>query len=664
MTSSRLAFFIYIVLAFGLMTAQGQTTASLAFDQAGTPKMPFNVNQPVVYNFHLTSTLSCTMHYTVELEVGPDYTDHTVSKKYVQEINLPARASKNVKFNVNFRSPELSQGEFGTWASEKNDTGIWENAWYRARITPLVGTSVTVENYDGQPTLIKLVTVYKNAALSPRTGGNDTLYNYQIEVYSSAEDDVTLEVAPSKVENWIDCGSRSYTTPGAWQTLRWENVSLDFDFIMACYRFVGRKQTEVFEGPFWPVNYTYKNESVDPIDGFSSTPFTYRLEFNATKNLDVGLNVWDIDQNEFRLVGKVGYKNVSRWEDLEWAGIMPSEKLGSEGTSSYYFDFYYPESERPFADTREEEGRFYAGPEIILIKFRNATVTPGEGSNIVRYTFGVEVDTSLPVCDIELQTCEPGCSIWKSQGISTYNGGEKIFWKGVAFEGENEGLVKYRFLRVASPPSIYQGPNLVKESIIGRVSPGNGPIGSWDASFHSPGERLVRVPYVYSMEMDSVESIEPMMVELEVYDPVRKTWIEAGKPQSYNFTERSLNFTIDELPFAEPFLGESKYRFLSGGRFLGGEDGFSGPEILANFRNKTWNVTYDKARDEYVYTYGVEVRSSLSSLSVDLVYTMDRTVWTLAKDPKVYASDAAEWKRLEWVGYPYRLEVDFVPVGS
>ena len=633
MTSSRLAFFIYIVLAFGLMTAQGQTTASLDFEQAGTPKMPFNVNQPVVYNFHLTSTLSCTMHYKVELEVGPDYTDYTVSKKYVQEVNIPARTSKDVKFDVNFRSPELSRGEFGTWASEKNDTGIWENAWYRARITPLVGTSVTVENYDGQPTLIKLVTVYKNAALSPRTGGNDTLYDYKIEVYSSAEDVVTLEVAPSKNENWIDCGSRSYTTPGAWQTLRWENVSLDFDFIMACYRFVGRKQTEVFEGPFWPVNYTYKNESVDPIDGFSSTPFTYRLEFNATKNLDVGLNVWDIDQNEFRLVGKVAYKNVSGWEDLEWSGIMPSEKLGSEGTSSYYFGFYYPESERPFADTREEEGKFYAGPEIILIKFRNATVTPGEGSNIVRYTFGVEVDTSLPVCDIELQTCEPGCSIWKSQGISTYNGGEMIFWEGVAFEGENEGLVKYRFLRVASPPKVYEGPILVKETILGDVDPAEGVL----QAFSSTNELY---KFTYTLRFDNLSGDEERWVELLVRAP-GSVWKSVGGRKQYDSSKGCISWHIKPFSDAE-FLGFAEYKFLVNGVE---SEVFEGPDIMAMYRG----LDYEEVGPNR-YNYITWVNGTVD-LTADLLTSTDKETWKNVGDEKSYAAGTG-WNKLVWSSRP------------
>ncbi len=663
MMSPRRSLLVFIVATLILAPALGQTEASVSFHQVGTANMPYNVNQPIVYKVHLTNAMNNPMRYVVELEVGPDYTDYSASKKYNFDISLTARSSQDVSFNVNFRSPEMSRGAFGRWATDDNDTSIWDKVWYRVLITPLVGDPVTRESYDGEPSLIKMITVYKNAEVSPKMGTDETLYSYRIDVFSSAEDAVSLQVAPEVIGPWKDLGAINYTSIGAWQTLRWENVSLDFDFIGAHYRFVGRKQTEVFEGPFWPVEYEYENATVSPIDGFSGSPFTYTLDFKGSKSLDVGLNVWDIDQNQFRLAGKKRYNEATRWQRMEWTGVSPSETIGSEGTSSYYFSFYYPGSESPLGTSREEEGKVYLGPEIVLIRYQNNTVTPERGSTVSRYTYSVEVETALPVCDIELQTSEPESGIWRSQGIATYNGDPLISWRDLSFEGDVAGSVSYRFIRVASPPSIFQGPHLFKESISGRVSPGNGSLGSWDATFHPPRERLLRTPYVYTMEMYAPESTESLVVKLEVYDPVRKSWIEAAKPQSLNITERSINFTIDRLPFEEPFLGESRFRFLSGTRFLDGEEGYSGPDMVANFRNKTWNVTYDNVRGEYVYIYGVEVRSSLNRLSVDLVTTMDRTVWTLANDPKVYVSESAEWKRLEWIGYPYHLEVDFTPVG-
>ena len=305
----------------------------------------------------------------------------------------------------------------------------------------------------------------------------------------------------------------------------------------------------------------------------------------------------------------------------------------------------------------------YLGPDIVLIRYENPTVSPEKGSTVSRYTYSVEVETALPVCDIELQTSEPGSSIWRSQGIATYTGEPQISWKDVAFDGDVAGNVSFRFIRVASPPSIFQGPHLFRESIRGIVSPQNGSLGSWDASFHPPGERLARTPFVFTMEMDSVESNGPMMVDLEIYHPILDTWLPAGSPQNYNSSVGYLNFNVINLPqpFIEnPFLGESRFRFRSGGRFLGGENGFPGPEIVANFKNIT--SSYDETRREF--TYRTDIRSSQNNLSVALVYTMDDIVWNFETDLKAYTSDSAEWKRLEWRGYPYRMAINYVPIGS
>ncbi|HNT71569.1 MAG TPA: hypothetical protein PKK92_00750, partial [Methanothrix sp.] len=277
----------------------------MSFQQSGTTNMPYNVNQPIVYKVHLTNAMNSPMRYVVDLEVGPDYTDYSASKKYTSDVSLTARSAQDVTFDVNFRSPEMIRGAFGRWATDDNDTSIWEKGWYRVLITPLVGDPVSLESYDGEPTLIKMITVYKNAEVSPKMGTDAELYSYRIDVFSSAVDSVSLQVAPEAIGPWKDCGSRNYTNIGEWQTLMWDDIALDFDFIKARYRFVGRKQTEAFEGPFWPVEYEYANATVTPKDGFSRSPFTYALDFRGSKSLDVGLNIWDIDQNLFKLVEKI-----------------------------------------------------------------------------------------------------------------------------------------------------------------------------------------------------------------------------------------------------------------------------------------------------------------------------------------------------------------------
>jgi len=641
----KCALLVFVVVTLILPPALGQSEASMSFQQVGNAKMPFNVNQPIVYKVHLTNTMTCPMRYEVEMEVGPDYTDYTASKKYTEDISLTAHSSQDVKFDVNFRSPEMSRGSFSKWASDENETSTWEKGWYRAVITPLVGDPVTMEGYDGQPALIKMITVYKNAEVSPKMGTNETLYNYRIDVFSSAGDMVTLQTAPEVIGPWKDCGSLNYTNIGAWQTLRWDNVSLDFDFIKAHYRFVGRKQTEAFEGPFWPVDYEYKNSSVDPVDGFSGTPFTYALDFKGSKNLDVGLNIWDIDQNLFKLVEKKRYRNATRWQTMEWTGVMPSETIGSEGTSSYYFSFYYPESESPLGTSREDEKRVYLGPEIVLIKYENAAVTPDRGSTVARYTYSVDVNTALPVCDIELQTSEPSSSIWRSQGIATYNGEPRISWRNVFFDDDVAGNVSYRFIRVASPPTIYQGPNLVKESITGIVTPARGIM-----QVFPENNNLNR--YTYTIQIENVEDVaedkEELWVELLVKAP-NSVWKTIGERKQYDPSNGNVSWVVKPFTDVE-FLGDAKYKFLINGVDT---EVFQGPEIVAMYKN----LDYEDVSPGR-YNYVAWVNGSVN-LTADLIHSSDNDNWNNLEDWKRYTSGSS-WKRLVWDNKPgYRFyEVD------
>jgi hypothetical protein len=647
--SLRCALLVFVVVTLILApAAMGQTEASMTFQQVGTAKMPFNVKQPIAYKVQMTNEMSATMTYGVELEVGPDYTDYSISKKYTDSVSLQPKSSEEVTLDVNFMSPEMSRGAFGEWATDENDTSTWEKAWYKVSITPrnnpFARDPFTLERYDGQPGLIKMITVYKNAEVSPKMGTNDTLYSYRIDVFSSSEDVVALQAAPEAIGPWMDLGSQNYTNVGNWQTLRWENVSLDFDFIGAHYRFVGRK-TEAFEGPFWPVDYEYKDSSVDPADGFSGSPFTYVLDFKGSKNLDVGLNIWDIDQNQFKLVEKKKYSNATRWQRMEWTGVMPSETIGSEGTSSYYFSFYYPESESPLGTSREDLGKVYMGPEIVLIKYENAFVSPERGGTVARYTYSVDVSTALPVCDIELQTSEPGSSLWRSQGIATYNGDPRICWKDVSFDGDVAGNVSYRFIRVASPPTIYQGPKLIKESITGTVIPARGVM-----QVFPDNNNLNR--YVYTIRIENLgndsEDEGDIWVELLVKAP-NSVWKTMGERKQYASSNGNVSWVIKPFTDVE-FLGSAEYKFLINGVDT---EVFRGPEIVAMYKN----LDYEDVSPGR-YNYVAWVNGSVN-LTADLIYSTDNENWKNLEDWKRYTAGSG-WTKFVWGNKPgYRFfEVD------
>ncbi len=69
-----------------------------------------------------------------------DINNPDVFKRFdAQSVNVNPHSTTYTTFDVNFRSPDLSRGDFKTWVQNKNDTSIWDNAWYRATISPLLG---------------------------------------------------------------------------------------------------------------------------------------------------------------------------------------------------------------------------------------------------------------------------------------------------------------------------------------------------------------------------------------------------------------------------------------------------------------------------------------------------------------------------------------------
>lgn len=629
-THSKLASFILftlVILMFSSVSVTGQITASLNFDQFGSSKMPFNFNQPITYKVHLINDMSYTMIYKVELEIGPDYTDCTASKKYTGEVNSKAQSSTDLEFVINFLSPDLNTGQFKKWAFDEKDTSSWENAWYRVVITPyLLGDVKILEDFSGKPAMIKTrPTEFRNPTVSPQIGSNQMTYHYQIEFSSDVADSVTLQASPSTNGPWTDCGDQDYTTPGNWQTLKWEDVSLEFDFYAANYRFVSRKkQSDVFEGPICPVKYAYKDEIVNPTAGYVNTLFTYRLEFKATKPLDVVLNVWDANENAFKPVGKAKYRRQPQWEKLEWYDVRTGELMDTGSSSSYYFSFYYPESENCFSTTREDTGMIYQGPSITQIGFDMAMVFPPKSSVFTPYVYCVVLNSSRVPYDVELQTLEPGSSIWKSQGIATFNGDDPICWDGVKLN--KEGLASYRFICEGITSNKHSGPTILPVEVEGHINP---QIGN------------VNETYVYTAHIEPIDDHRPIWIDLEIYDPVHNNWIFTDR-QYYQFDKPNLDFTVDKLSLTTSFLGELRYRFISEDKILAM---FQGPTTYHEaYRNVT--VTPEYGDGSRIHNYQVEIISNIEDVIKLEVASSPKGPWINCGSREY--STPGNWQSLKW----------------
>jgi len=297
----------------------------VSIEQAGSTKEPYDVGGSLDIKVPVSNNIGSSMYYTVKLIVGPNFNDYSIFEEYTTDATVGAHSSSEVPFSINFRIPKFMRGDYGLWAADKNDTSIWEKTWYRAEIVPLIGDTVVLERYDGHPRLFKAFFDFRNPELNPTQGSDKDLYNYEVTVFGSYRDNISLQVAPSSEGPWTDIDSREYATPGLIQTMRWNNVTVPFDFSMAYYRFKGTRQSKVFEGPFWPIVQNSGNSSVAPMRGLSNTQFTYGVNVTATKKIDVGLNVLDVGSKTFKLAGRAAYKNASQWERLEWPMIQPSE---------------------------------------------------------------------------------------------------------------------------------------------------------------------------------------------------------------------------------------------------------------------------------------------------------------------------------------------------
>ena len=639
---------VVLVCAF-MVISIAPTLCQVSFSQGSSTAEPLSVDSTIDYNIPITNEGSGTWWYSVTLKLGPDKDNTSIFLEQTKsDIFVDPHQTRTVTFRVNFHDSQINQGEFNRWLTDKSDARIWEKAWYHAEISEFREQHEPLEDYSGRPRLMKTFFEYSNAEVSPKQGTGKDSYTYKVTVIGSYKDNITLQVSPTQNGPWTDFDTQEYANPGVLQTLSWNNKSLGFDFNAAHYRFKGIKPSNTFDGPFWPVTVDYRNESLNPARGLSSTPFNYSIEVNSTKKIEVGLNVFDIGSKTYKPAGRQSYTNVSQWQKLEWSNVDLGAISGSEGRSNYYFGFYYVGSEAPFLTTYDRLKQYYPGPDIVRVEFVNATVIPTNGSMLTPYAYTVDIRTALPEADVELQTSDPGSSIWNSRGVAAYDGSNRgLRWDNVKIDGGSDGLARFRFICGESYSDIYKGPRIGSAGLQARVKPYNGSL-----YFTNPLEGQIARVYTYNFEADvnKTQVGEPVDIGLELFDPVAQTWIKAGS-QSYDPSRPGVSYSVNfaKLPFKGPFLGEMKYRFVSKDKILGE---FPGPYIDVNLRNESVVVVGSKI------TYRVEVRSSLKKVPVALDYTPDNNIWSVS-DTKLYESDSQAWKILEWKEYPKYFATEF-----
>ena len=442
------------------------TTAALcqvSFSQGGSTAEPLSVDGTVTYNIPITNEQSSTLSYSVTLKVGPDKDNpSTYLGQTKSDIFVDPHQTKIIAFSVNFHDSSINQGEFNQWLKDKSDARIWDRAWYHAEISQFREQLVPLEDYSGHPQLMKTIFEYSDADVSPKQGTNEKLYSYKVTILGSYKDNITLQVRPSQNVPWIDLDSKEYSTPGSYQTLYWNNKSLNFDFNAAYYRFVGRIESQPKVGPVWPITLQFRNNTLSPLNGTPRTEFSYGLELNASKPIDVGLNVLDPGTGKYFLAGVKSYVNSSTWEQLTWSGIKVTSNEDVAGQSSYNFSFHYPGSAESFNSTKDMLGQDYQGPYVNSWEIE-ANVTPANGSIYTPFSYTARITTTKSACDIGLEIQPPNSTIWQAQGRQTYSMSYNVLkWPDLSFRSSPEvlGVGKYRLVMDNSVLGEFSGPKI------------------------------------------------------------------------------------------------------------------------------------------------------------------------------------------------------------
>lgn len=514
------------MLIMGLMPAQC-TEVLIKIDQVGAMKEPFNVGKSVFYTI-IISNASHPMSYDLEMNIGPDIDDPSNKKTYSVPFEMRTkRVNDPIIFEVNFQDPDLRKGEFSKWLIEKNQTGAWEKAWYNLEFKMRHGGSFATgspfyvepkRDYTGRPALIKPFEEFE-ADVTPREGTNENNFTYRLDVLSSEADKIKLEIASARDGPWTDLGSQDYATPGSHQILIWPNKTLGFDFSVGYYRFTGKKQSDIFEGPFWPVQVNFDNATVKPPSGTPDKKFTYTLDLNASRSIEVVLNVLDVGTGKYFSAGRQSYANSSQWQRINWNNIGVTSQEEAIGQSSYYFSFHYPGSERYLNTTKNIKGSSYLGPNLSIVNIIS-NVAPLNGTVYTPFTYTARIDTSKPMSNIELEILPPGSRIFAPQGPQKYDRNDGILiWPNISFKAYPDalGMARYRFVVDGkSMPDEYPGPEI---DVAVRKESAK-PITGTDK-------------FDYSAE---VRSTRPQLEMELLYTDDGVTWERSGILKSYNRT--------------------------------------------------------------------------------------------------------------------------------
>lgn len=172
--------------------------------------------------------------------------------------------------------------------------------------------------------------------------------------------------------------------------------------------------------------------------------------------------------------------------------------------------------------------------------------------------------------------------------------------------------------------------------------------------------------YEYHFDLGALDGIKkkgPILVKLMIKDKIDGKWVEvcAGDiyyPNSQRWFNTTANLTelIKNRFDNNSVLGKLEYKLISPTIERPIFSNY-GPEIIANFRNETF-----ERLENGKYNYSVYVNSLIPNLKVYLkIKRFESDAWETKKLYRNYDFEIGKWKKLTWQDQPFFYKVIFIP---
>jgi hypothetical protein len=168
------------------------------------------------------------------------------------------------------------------------------------------------------------------------------LFDYEVSVeIDQIKDSIELKVYNYSLRDWEPKGIRNYTTPGKYQTLRWENIILSCDYfdgksLSGKYQFVGKYKTSENIGP--RIEEKFYDLRVTPTQGKNNVTFNYSVTVNANISDKIVLQVKNHTTNDWYSKGTRDYTTPNINETLTWHNIqLKTHELNRHKDSIFRF---------------------------------------------------------------------------------------------------------------------------------------------------------------------------------------------------------------------------------------------------------------------------------------------------------------------------------------